>query len=196
MAEDLNFFKQISIAIEKRLQSPLGKIELINKVALKMNELSNYKVEQIQLQAAIYLYNWGICTLPVSITTKKEMLTEKEMDIIKKCPSISVAILDNIPFWQPAVQIIEQRHERIDGTGYPNKKNKDDICDGAKILAITDSFGSVFYAKPYQQRNTRTIMAAILTINNEVGTQFDEYWADLFNQSIKILHQEHKLIKS
>ena len=39
-------------------------------------------------------------------------------------------------------------------------------------------------------------MAAILTINNEVGTQFDEYWADLFNQSIKILHQEHKLIKS
>ena len=142
VAEDLNFFKQISIVIEKRSQAPLGKIELINKVALKMNELSGNKVEQRQLQAAIYLYDWGSCTLPVSIITKKEMLTEQEMDLIKKCPLISITILNNIPFWLPAAKIIEQCHERVDGTGYPNKTSKEQICDGAKILAIANSFGS------------------------------------------------------
>jgi response regulator RpfG family c-di-GMP phosphodiesterase/HPt (histidine-containing phosphotransfer) domain-containing protein len=194
--DDLNFFKQIFELIKKRIQFPSEKMELINKVALKMNELSNFKVEQIQLQAAIYLYNWGISTLPINLIMKKEMLNDEEINIIKTCQLRAVELLKDLPFWKTAHKIIEQCHERPDGLGYPNKLKKDEICDGAKILALANSFGAIFYTKTYQQINTRTIMAAILAINNEVGTQFDEYWTDLFNKSIKSLHQEQQLLKS
>ena len=193
---DLNFFKQIFELIEKRIQAPVEKMELVNKVALKMNELSEFKVEQIQLQAASYLYNWGISTLPIALITKKEMLNDEEINIIKTCQLRAVDLLKDFPFWQPAHQIIEQCHERPDGLGYPNKLKKEEICDGAKILSLANAFGAIFYTKTYQQINTRTIMAAIMSINNEVGSQFDEYWTDLFNKSIKSLHQEQQLLKT
>ncbi len=193
--DDLNFFKQISDITEKRILAPQGKIELISKIALKMNEMAKFKVEQIQLQAAVYLYNLGLSSLPVSIFAKQEMLNDEEIELIKKCSQTSADFLKNLAFWQPAATIVEQCHERADGSGYPNKLTKNSICDGAKILAIAYSFAAIFYAKPYQKINTRSIMAAILAMNNEAGSQFDETWVDLFNKSIKSLHQEQQLLK-
>ena len=192
---DLNFFQQISLTTEKRISNPLGKLELISKVCLKMNEIANLKVDSTQLQAAVYLHNFGLSTLPLSIIKKTTALDNEETAWIQKCPQISADLLKNLPFWQPAAIIIEQSHERHDGLGYPNKLHANKICAGAKILAIAVSFATIFYSKPCQQINTRSIMAAILAINNEAGSQFDEYWADMFNQSIKTLHQEQQLIK-
>lgn len=193
--DDLNFYQQISITTEKRLLSAQGKIELIRTVCLKMNELAGTKVDPLQLQAAVYLHSFGLSTLPLSIIGKTDELNNAEITCIQKCPQVAANFLQNLPFWQPAALMIAQAHERPDGLGYPNKLHKDEICAGAKILAIAVSFAVIFYSKPYQQINTRSIMAAILAINNEAGSQFDEYWADMFNQSIKNLHQEQQLIK-
>jgi response regulator RpfG family c-di-GMP phosphodiesterase len=193
--DDLNFFKQIATLIEQRNQIPEGKMDLVNKVASKMNELGNFVVAQIQLQAAAYVYHWGMSILPISIITKKEMLDDVEIDIVKRCPEVAAALLQDLPFWQPAATIVSQCRERPDGLGYPNKLAKDVICDGAKILAIADAFAAILYAKQYQRLTMRTIMAVILEINNDADRQFDKYWVDIFNQSIKNLHQDQQLFK-
>ena len=194
LMEDLHFFKQISNAAEKRIATPPGKTALINKLALKMNALANFKVEQPQLQAAIYLHNFGRSSMAMSLINQITPLTEQEQQISDNCERAAAVFLQNLPFWQPAADIIAQYHERPDGLGYPNKLKKDTICNGAKILAISSAFAEILYSD-LKQINTRSIMAAILALNNSVGTKFDEYWVEIFNNSIKILHQEKQLIK-
>jgi HD-GYP domain-containing protein (c-di-GMP phosphodiesterase class II) len=140
------------------------------------------------------LHNWELTIIPISLSTKKETLSNEEIKTIETLHSHAVQLLQGLPFWQPAQKIIAQCHERPDGLGYPNKLKKDEICDGAKILAIADEFGSIFHTKAHQQMITRTIMSTILIINKGVNSKFDDYWTDLFNKSIRILHQEQQLL--
>ena len=188
--QDLNFLKRIAEAIEERLQSKYDRIALISKIASRINELSSNKVDPIQLQAAVYISNWGLSILPLSITLNEIMLKDAEIEMLKSFPNTSKAFFCKLPFWQPAAEMAFQCHERIDGKGYPNKITGEQICDGAKILAITQAFIAIMYARPYQHRNTRTIIAAIIEINRATGSQFDEYWSEIFNKAVKELYQE------
>ena len=50
-----------------------------------------------------------------------------------------------------AMLVIEQHHERIDGTGYPLGLKGDDITLFAKMAAIVDSFDAMISNRPHQK---------------------------------------------
>lgn len=49
-------------------------------------------------------------------------------------------LLHRMAEWQEGGEIVLQHHEHIDGCGYTKKLTGLEICDGAKILAIADTF--------------------------------------------------------
>jgi HD-GYP domain-containing protein (c-di-GMP phosphodiesterase class II) len=53
------------------------------------------------------------------------------------------------PVWLDAVL---QHHERLDGSGYPNKLVGDAITPGARILAITDTYSAMTKPRPYRSK--------------------------------------------
>lgn len=66
--------------------------------------------------------------------------------------------------------IIEQHHERLDGTGYPYGLKDEDILIEAKIVAVADAFDAMTTERPY--RKARTIEFAISELRKEAGTHF------------------------
>jgi hypothetical protein len=67
--------------------------------------------------------------------------------------------------------IIRQHHDRLDGSGYPDRLGGAEIPLGARIIAVADTFDALTSCRPY--RDAKPPAAAIGIILEESGTTFD-----------------------
>ena len=79
--------------------------------------------------------------------------------------------------------MISQHHEMPDGGGYPQGLRGEEICDGAKILAIVDAFEAVMLKHIHRGKN-RSVLRAIAEVN-ACDNQFAPEWIEPFNQIIR-----------
>ena len=79
--------------------------------------------------------------------------------------------------------MVAQHHETPDGGGYPQQLKGDQICAGAKILAIVDAFESVTL-KHRDRGMSRSILRAIAEVN-ACDKQFAPEWIVPFNAVIR-----------
>jgi HD-GYP domain-containing protein (c-di-GMP phosphodiesterase class II) len=77
------------------------------------------------------------------------------------------------------ITIIKQHHENLNGTGYPNRTAGADICTGARIIRVTDSYDSMTSPRPYKT-NVFTHEKALQDITNKVGSAYDAEMVKLF----------------
>ena len=71
--------------------------------------------------------------------------------------------------------MIEQHHERPDGTGYPNGIGRRSLMKGARILALADAFDAMTHDRPY--RSALPLEAALAELAAGAGSQFDADFA-------------------
>jgi HD-GYP domain-containing protein (c-di-GMP phosphodiesterase class II) len=190
---DLIFFKNLSQLIETRLDTAPGRTQQILTIAIAMNQANTMPIEERQLQAAIYVQDFGLLHLPLQILHKTEKLTAAERAQLEQHPHTTYHFLKALSTWDVAATIVLQQHEHMDGKGYPNHLTAENISVGAQIVAIAQAFSGIVHQRSYRQLTTRTLMNAIMRINHDAGTQFSEYWVDIFNHVIKTLYKEHKL---
>jgi putative two-component system response regulator len=67
--------------------------------------------------------------------------------------------------------IVRHHHERLDGSGYPDRLHGEGIPLGARIVAVVDTFDALTSCRPY--REARTPGTAIRIIEEEAGVTFD-----------------------
>jgi len=99
------------------------------------------------------LFDVGKTKLPAKILEKNELLTEKEIEVIKSHVSHSMDIVTAEKGINIKVQnMIESHHERVDGSGYPIGIKGNQIPLFGKIAAIVDCYDAITsdrcYAKP------------------------------------------------
>lgn len=88
----------------------------------------------------------------------------------------SYEILKNIDFNAPIAEIVLQHHERIDGSGYPNKLKGSEILLEAKILAVADVVEAMVSHRPY--RAAQGVDRAIDEISGNKKRLYDPVVAD------------------
>jgi PAS domain S-box-containing protein len=103
------------------------------------------------LSMAALLANIGKLYLPREILTKHEPLTEEEERMLQQHVMYAVDILKDLEFDGPVIQIIEQKHERPDGKGYPSGLTADNIMQEAKIISVANAFVAMSSARAYRQ---------------------------------------------
>jgi HD-GYP domain-containing protein (c-di-GMP phosphodiesterase class II) len=59
--------------------------------------------------------------------------------------------------------ILEQHHERLDGSGYPHGLKEDALSLEASVVAVADTFDAITHARPYQ--DARSAQHALSEIN-------------------------------
>ena len=67
--------------------------------------------------------------------------------------------------------IVRHHHERLDGSGYPDRLRGEEIPLGARIVAVTDTFDALTTRRPY--REARTPGRAIEILREESGVTLD-----------------------
>jgi len=123
------------------------------------------------LRIAGTLHDIGKIACPAEILSKPARLTPIEFEIVKAHPQLGFDILKSVRFSWPVAQAILQHHERIDGSGYPQKLKGEEIILPARILAVADTIEAMGSHRPY--RPARGIDAALAEVEKHSGTLFD-----------------------
>ena len=131
-------------------------------------------------QQAVYLaglvHDIGKIAVPSEILTKPSKLNDLEMKLVQGHVEAGYHILKDVPFPWPISDMILQHHERMDGSGYPNKLRGEHILMGARVIAVADTIEAMATHRPY--RAALGLNLAMQTIREGAGTIYDQSVVD------------------
>lgn len=182
--EDIEFFKTLSLRIDKKSPFWENRTESILQFCMATNNYLEHPIDPQQLATAAYLHDIGMVFVPSNLINKHSKLTPYEEHEIQLHAQLGHQLLSRMSGWEDAARIIYQHHERPDGQGYPQQLKGDQICRGAKLIAVADTYFSITNNRA-DRTNKRSMMRAIAEINAYIGTQFDEEVVHAFNKMMK-----------
>ena len=116
-----------------------------------------------------------------NLQTFRGTLNPEERKIMEDHVKSTIRLLSSIPWPRKFSRLVEyagHHHEKMDGTGYPNKINGDDMSTPARILGIADRFeGMSAPDRPYRSR--KMSLSQVLKIMTSMS-QDGEIDPDLF----------------
>jgi PAS domain S-box-containing protein len=136
--------------------------------------ITKEKIDGIFLAGSIH--DIGKISVPTEILAKPTKLTDLEFSLIKEHPQAGYEMLKHVESPWPLAQIIYQHHERLDGSGYPNKLTENEIIIEARIMAVADVVEAMASHRPY--RPSLGIESALGEIRKNKGILFDSAAAD------------------
>ena len=84
---------------------------------------------------------------------------------------IGERILRNVDDYAEIAAIVRHHHERVDGNGYPDRLEGDEIPLLARIIAVADAYNAMTSDRPY--RDAMPSRVARLRLAQAVESQFD-----------------------
>lgn len=146
-------------------------------LARKMRR-DSYEEEQIRLGAL--LHDIGKVVVPDRILLKAGALSEEEWKVMRQHVEAGYRIVAGIPGLSGAAQIVLQHHERYGGDGYPQGLQGEQICLGARIFSVADTYDAITRDRPY--RKGRSDAVAREEIARYSGVQYDPQVVSAFLQ--------------
>jgi HD-GYP domain-containing protein (c-di-GMP phosphodiesterase class II) len=123
-----------------------------------------------------YLHDIGKIAVPAEILSKPTKLMDIELSMVKAHVRAGYDILKNLEFPWPVAQAVLQHHERLDGSGYPQGLNAQDIILEARILMVADVVEAMASHRPY--RSAIGFREAMAEISANRGKLYDEHVVD------------------
>ena len=99
-------------------------------------DMPELKVEGVHFGAQTH--DLGKIQVPAEILAKPTRLSPVEFELIRMHPQSGHDILKGIDFPWPVALMVLQHHERLDGSGYPQRLRGEQIILEARILAVAD----------------------------------------------------------
>jgi len=130
------------------------------------------------------LHDIGKIAIPETILTKPGELKEIEWSMIKSHPRVGCnQILQKTNFPWPIAEITLHHHERLDGSGYPDGLEGDDLSLEVRIIGACDVVEAMSSRRPYREARTRS--RTIEVIGNGKGDKFDPEVAEILVEMIE-----------
>jgi response regulator RpfG family c-di-GMP phosphodiesterase len=117
------------------------------------------------------LHDIGKIGVRDAVLLKPGPLDEEEWVEMRRHPSLGYEILRGIAFLDRARLIPLHHQEKFNGTGYPAKLKGEEICIGARIFAVVDTYDAITSDRPYRKSSSYEI--ARQEIAKCSGTQLD-----------------------
>lgn len=184
---DILFFRELMKPIEQRSKFWQGRGDRIAKLAAYVNKVAGSPIDEEQLAVACYMHDFGMAFMPVEILHKQGPMTDTEFNLLRSHVYKSARLLEHLSHWNEARKIVMQHHERMDGTGYPLGIKEDDICEGAKLLGILDTFDAITHNRAHSDHVVHPKKRAVIEINRIKEGQLSKPWLQQFNQAMASL---------
>jgi putative nucleotidyltransferase with HDIG domain len=176
-----------SIKIAKKMKLNRVQVENLN-ASSTLHDIGKIHVPKEILNKPSYIHDIGKVNVPEEVLNKPSRLTVEEFDIIKKHPSDGAEMIKGT-FYEELAPIIEQHHERLNGSGYPKGLKGDDILLEARIIAVSDTFDAMTEDRVY--RKASNAQEAFNVIKSSIGTLYDKEVVEAFE---KVLKEEGKIL--
>jgi HD-GYP domain-containing protein (c-di-GMP phosphodiesterase class II) len=123
------------------------------------------------------VHDIGKLSVPDSILKKPAALDDDEYTVIRKHPEWGTRLLDELGGFSEAVRrLVQDHHERLDGTGYPRGICADNLELDTRILTVCDVYDALISPRVY--RPAWTHEQAMELLRSQIGTAFDARCVD------------------
>lgn len=132
-------------------------------------EKMGYDDEMIQkITAGCLIHDLGKISVTPDILNKQGPLTKEEFKIMQFHPRFGSIQVEE-KFGRVVNDIVLMHHEKLDGSGYPNHLEKDDIPEYVQIASVADEFDALTSDRCYKEKLTPEQASAILREEAEAG---------------------------
>lgn len=136
-------------------------------VGLLAKKFSSYLGYNQYRQELIYyagiLHDIGKIAIRDSILYKSDKLTEKEYTTMKDHSLAGADLIREVNGMKEIAQIVEQHHEKKNGSGYPYGLKQKDILIEAQIIMIADVYVALSEDRSYRNRLDKKSRLAIIS---------------------------------
>ena len=136
------------------------------------------------LSVAALVHDVGKLKIAPELLLKTERLNEDEKASIRLHPELGRSALQNDGLYDAIVlDVVQNHHERLDGTGYPSGITAGSISKPVRIVTICDVFVAMTEERPYEEPLYWTTALALM---ERKRTRIDQELLKLFAAMITI----------
>jgi putative nucleotidyltransferase with HDIG domain len=170
-------------AIDAKSSWTAGHSERVTTMSLRIaRQMGHSEAELEVLHRGALLHDIGKLGISVKLLDKPGRLQDDEIKEVMTHATIGGRILQPITAFAEILPIVEQHHEKYDGTGYPRKLAGEEIDLNARILAVADTYDAMTSDRPYRKGFSHD--KAVRLILEESGEQFDPLVLRAFMRAI------------
>lgn len=167
---DLDFLKKVNIGSEFMSEEDIDRVRKISTRSLIKNGSTMPLLSENEVK---------------NLCISKGTLTAEEREIINSHVSVSIEMLEQLPYpkaLRNVPEIAGGHHEKMDGTGYPKGLTREEMSVQARMMAIADIFEALTaYDRPYKKG--KTLSEALNILKNMRDTNHID--PDLFDVFIE-----------
>lgn len=187
----------VMAAIDHRDRESAGHSYRVGRYAVLLAQRLGLSGNDLQaVEWGALLHDVGKIAVPDAILRKEGPLNDSEWRVMRRHPEWGHAILEDVRFLHPALDIVRHHHERWDGNGYPRGLRREEIPLAARIFSVVDTYDAITSDRYY--RSARSHEEAIEELRRVAGEQLDprivEAFLDLPTvQLAEIRQQTHRV---
>jgi putative two-component system response regulator len=154
----------LALTIEARDASTEGHCQRLARFAVALGVEVGVDAEDLEaLRRGGVLHDVGKVGVPDAILLKRGPLTPDEFDLIKQHTVIGDRLCGSLRSLTRVRPIVRHHHERYDGSGYPDRLQRDEIPLLAQIISVVDVFDALTTDRPYRAALPRRVACEILS---------------------------------
>ena len=179
---------QLAVEVEQKdgyTADHCRRLQKLSRATAEVLELSSNQL--YRLMYGSYLHDLGKVKIPVEILQKPSTLTPEEWDIVKRHPIDGRALLHGTQLEEAGV-ILEQHHERFDGSGYPYGLSGEQVLTESYIVAVADTYDAMTTDRPYRKALSKEV--AFAELKKYAGIHYPEEVVEAFLTATSRQHLE------
>ncbi|HET9179884.1 MAG TPA: HD domain-containing phosphohydrolase [Terriglobia bacterium] len=156
-----------------------SRVSQYSMILAKEIGLDDLEVELVRDSAT--LHDVGKIGVDDQVLRKPGVLTDEEFELMKRHTIMGFEIVRQVQQLAGTLPAIRWHHESLDGSGYPDGINGDEIPLLVRIVAVADTFDAVTTDRPYQ--TGCDFPSALEILKKHAGTRYDPIVVDALHSA-------------
>lgn len=141
----------LALTIEARDSTTSGHCERLSQYASALGQTLGLGEDDVSaLVRGGFLHDVGKVGIPDAVLLKPGPLDPDEYELIKQHTVIGDRLCGELRSLRTVRPIVRHHHERLDGSGYPDKLRGDSVPLLAQIMGVVDVFDALTSERPYR----------------------------------------------
>jgi HD-GYP domain-containing protein (c-di-GMP phosphodiesterase class II) len=168
----LGTVKALAAAIDGKDPYTRGHSERVSRFSIATAQALGLPLDEIEkIRVSALLHDVGKIGIDDRVLKKPAALDDEEFKLMKTHPQKGYKIMSQIPAMKEFLPGMYMHHEMINGQGYPQGLQGDEIPMQARVVSVADTFDAMTTDRPYQR--AMDLETALTRLKSFVGTRYD-----------------------